>query len=155
MTALTCSRRNCFTRNIPSPMIMAEVSSGPVHLEESKNQPLLSQHNRLQPSKTTLLKPSHPLNIAPQKQNAANSPSCSVISWTPPSSPANSIPKNTEMWYVPINRLVLKSSSAMRDISHNFLVTVCSSISAIPKPMKMTPKEQYGLGWECLLPWET
>src|SRR5215467_15040273 len=96
MTALTCSRRNCFTRNIPSPMIMAEVSSGLVHLEESKNQPLLSQHNRLQPSKTNLPKPNHPPNIAHQKPKDGNSRSCSVTSWTPPNSPPSSTPKCTE-----------------------------------------------------------
>jgi hypothetical protein len=47
-------------------MTMAEVSSGLVNLEESKNQPLplLSQHNSLQPSKTNLPKPNHPPNIA-------------------------------------------------------------------------------------------
>src|SRR5215510_15372647 len=72
MIALTCSRRNCFTRNIPSPMIMAEVSSGLVHLEESKNQPLLSQHNSLQPSQINLPKPNHPLNISHQTLNVAS-----------------------------------------------------------------------------------
>src|SRR5215475_4365305 len=72
MTASTCSRRNCFTRNIPSPMTMAEVSSGRVHLEEPKNQPLLRQHNSLQPSKTNLPKLNHPPNIAHQKPNAVN-----------------------------------------------------------------------------------
>jgi hypothetical protein len=55
-------------------MTMAEVSSGLVNLEESKNQPLLSQHNTLQPSTTNLPKPNHPPNIAHQKPNAANSP---------------------------------------------------------------------------------
>jgi hypothetical protein len=60
--------------NIPSPMTMAEVSSGLMNLEESKHQPLLSQHNSLQPSKTNLPKPNHPLTIAHQKPNAANSP---------------------------------------------------------------------------------
>src|SRR5215831_13191682 len=74
MIALTCSRRNCFTRNIPSPMTMAEVSSGLVHLEESENQPLLSQHNTLQPSQINLPKLNHPPNIAPQKPNVVNSP---------------------------------------------------------------------------------
>src|SRR5215471_6954311 len=67
MTALTCSRRNCFTRNIPSPMTMAEVSSGLVNLEESKNQPLLSQYTSLQPSKTNLPKLNHSPHIAHQK----------------------------------------------------------------------------------------
>src|SRR5215510_14025765 len=74
MIALTCSRRNCFTRNIPLPMTMAEVSSGLVHLEESKNQPLLRQHNRLQPSKTNLPKPNHPPNIALLTQKDGSSP---------------------------------------------------------------------------------
>src|SRR5262249_2544784 len=73
MTALTCSRRNCCTRNIPSPMIMAEVSSGLVHLEESENQPLLSQPNCLQPSKINLPKLNHPPNTAHKKHNVANS----------------------------------------------------------------------------------
>src|SRR6516165_8124931 len=73
MTALPCSRRNCFTRNILSPMTMAEVSSGLVHLEESKHQPLLSPPNRLQPSTTNLPKPNHPPNIAHQKLNADSS----------------------------------------------------------------------------------
>src|SRR5919198_1032570 len=72
MSALTCSRRNCCTRNIPSPMTRAEVSSGLVHLEESKHQPLLSQPNSLQPSTTNLPKPNHPPNIAPPKLNVDN-----------------------------------------------------------------------------------
>jgi hypothetical protein len=55
-------------------MTMAEVSSGLVNLEESKNQSLLSQHNSLQPSKTNLPMPNHPANIAHQKPNAAISP---------------------------------------------------------------------------------
>src|SRR2546425_4065543 len=74
MTALTCSRRNFFTLNIPSPMTMAEVSSGLVNLEESKNQPLLSQHNSVQPRKTNLPKPNHQPTITHQKPNVANSP---------------------------------------------------------------------------------
>src|SRR5215467_16020457 len=72
MIALTCSRRNCCTRNIPSPMIMAEVSSGLVNLEESKHQPLVSQHNSLQPSKTNLPKPNHPPHIAHQTPKDGN-----------------------------------------------------------------------------------
>src|SRR5215470_1434535 len=96
MIALTCSRRNCCTRNIPSPMITAEVSSGLVHLEESKNQPLLSQHNSLQPSKTSLPKPNHPPNNAHQTPKDGNSRSCFVTSWTPRNSPASLIPKSTE-----------------------------------------------------------
>src|SRR6516165_4993791 len=83
MTALTCSRRNCCTRNIPSPMTTAEVSSGLGNLEESENQLLLSQHNSLQPSKINLPKLNHPPNLAHQKPNAANSLSCSVIWWIP------------------------------------------------------------------------
>jgi hypothetical protein len=55
-------------------MIMAEVSSGLVHLAESKNQPLVSQHHSQQPSTTNLPKPNHPPNIAYQKLNVANSP---------------------------------------------------------------------------------
>src|SRR5215510_1287310 len=74
MSALTCSRRNCFTRNIPSPMTMAEVSSGLGHLAESKHQPLLSQHNNLQPSKTNLPKPNHPLFFAFLAQKDDRSP---------------------------------------------------------------------------------
>src|SRR5215831_4969087 len=97
MTALTSSRRNFFTRNILSPMTMAEVSSGLVHLEESKHQPLLSQPNCLQPSKTNLPKPHHPPNIVHQKPNVVNSPSCSATWSIPPNSPANLIPKSTEM----------------------------------------------------------
>jgi hypothetical protein len=72
MTALTCSRRNFFTRNILSPMTMAEVSSGLVNLE-SKHQPLLSQHHSLQPSKINLPTLNHPPNHTPQKLNAVNS----------------------------------------------------------------------------------
>src|SRR5262249_10125042 len=74
MTALTCSRTNCCTRNNPSQMIMAEVSSGLVHLEESKNQPLLRHHNSLQPSPINLPTLNHPPNLAPQKPNVVNSP---------------------------------------------------------------------------------
>jgi hypothetical protein len=51
---------------------MAEVSSGLVHLEESKNQPLLSQPNSLQPSKTNLPKPNHLPNIAHQTPKDGN-----------------------------------------------------------------------------------
>src|SRR5215468_8308928 len=76
MTALTCSRRNFFTLNIPSLMTMAEVASGLVNLEESKNQPLVSQPNSLQPSKTNLPKPNHPPNIAHQTPKDGNSRSC-------------------------------------------------------------------------------
>src|SRR5215467_5609081 len=83
MSALTCSRRNCCTRNIPSPMTMAEVSSGLVNLVESENQPLVSQHHSLQPSKTNLPKPNHPPNIAHRKPNVVNSPSCSAT-WSIP-----------------------------------------------------------------------
>src|SRR5262245_17797943 len=73
MTVLPCSRRNCFTRNIPSPMTMAGVSSGLVNLEESKNQPLLSQHHSLQPGKPNLPKPNHPSNIAHQQPKDGSS----------------------------------------------------------------------------------
>src|SRR5215831_16544046 len=73
MTALTYSRRNCFTRNILSPMTMAEVSSGLVNLEEPKNQPLLRQPNSLQPSKINLPKLNHPPHSAHQTPNVVNS----------------------------------------------------------------------------------
>src|SRR5262249_28714068 len=93
MTTFTCSTRNCCTRNIPSPMTLVEVSSGLASLEESKNQPLLNQHSRLQPSKTYLPKPNYPPHITHQKPNVVNSPSCSATSLIPPHSPASSIPK--------------------------------------------------------------
>src|SRR5215831_5542733 len=107
MTALTCSRRNFFTRNIPLPMTMAEVSSGRVNLEESENQPLLSQHNSLQPSKINLPQLNHPPNIAHQKLNAVSSRSCFVTWSIPPNFLRSSIPKTTGESSVPINRLVL------------------------------------------------
>jgi hypothetical protein len=57
-------------------MTMAEGSSGLVYLEESKNQPLRSQHHSLQPSKTNLSKPNHqpnhPPNIAHQTPKDGN-----------------------------------------------------------------------------------
>src|SRR5215470_2613447 len=127
-------------------MTMAEVSSGLVHLEESKSQPLLSQPNSLQPSKTTLPKPNHPPNIAHQKPKDGNSRSCSVISWTPPNFPPNSIPKTIGTWSVHIKKSARKSSNVMRVTSHNSWAMDSSCTSAIPTPMKMTPKEQYGLG---------
>ena len=43
----------------------------------------------------------------------------------------------------------------MMDISPNFLGMDSSCILAIPRPMKMTPNEQYGLGWVFSMPWET
>src|SRR5262250_3761211 len=92
---------NCFSHILWS-MKIIEVSSGLVNLEEFKHQPLLSQHNSLQPSKTNLPKPNHPPNIAHQTPKDGNSRSCFVTSWTPPSSPANLIPKTTGTWFVPI-----------------------------------------------------
>src|SRR5262245_26403733 len=155
MTALTCSRRNCFARNIPSPMIMAEVSSGLVNLEESENQPLVSQHNSLQPSKTNLPKPNHPLNIAHQKLNAVNLPSCYEIWSIPPSSHPNSTPKSTGKSSVRISEFVPTLFSATMDMSPNCSGMGCSCTLAIPKPMKMILTEQYARGWVSSLRWKT
>ena len=43
----------------------------------------------------------------------------------------------------------------MMDILPNSLGMDSSCTLAIPRPMKMTPNEQYVLVWEFLLPWET
>ena len=59
---------------------------------------------------------------------------------------ANSTRKTGVTWSVHINRCVPKLSSAMMDISPNFLAMVSWSILAILKPMKMMPTEQYGRG---------
>src|SRR5262249_26289144 len=75
--------------------------------------------------------------------------------WILPSSPASLILRTCERLYVRINESVQRSSHDSMGIPPNCSVTVCSSISAILKPMKMILNEQYGLVWEFLLPWET
>ena len=69
---------------------------------------------------------------------------CDLVDST--NSPPNSIPKSTGMWCVRISRCVPKLSSATMGISPNCSVTVCSSISAIHRHMKMTHSEQYVRG---------
>ena len=54
-----------------------------------------------------------------------------------------------------INRSAPRSSDAMMDISPNSWGMVSSCTLAIPRHMKMTHNEQYGLVWVFLLPWET
>src|SRR5215211_555016 len=90
-----------------------------------------------------------------QRLNAGSSPCCSVTWSIPPSSHRNLTQKTTERWCVHISGCVPRLSSATMGISLNYLVTGSSCTSAILKPMKMTPKEQYGLVWEFLLLWET
>src|SRR5262245_62035572 len=138
-------------------MSMTEFWSGSVRHRRAPLR-LLRQHNRLQPSNSPPLR-SHlvllPLLLLLPTRNDGNSRLCSVTWWTPPNFPPNSTPKSTGKSSVPINRLVRKLSHALMDISPNSLGMDSSSILAIPTPMKMTPKEQYGLVWEFLLPWET
>src|SRR5262249_42178841 len=82
--------------------------------------PLLSQHHRLLSSNSYPLR-SHlallPLLLPTRKDGS--SPSCLLISWNRPPCPPSSTQKCTETWYVPINRLVRKSSSVLTDISLN------------------------------------
>jgi len=69
------------------------------------------------------------------------------VTWSiPPNSPPNSTQKSTGKSSVPINWLVLKSSSATMGISLNCSVTVCSCISVTPKPMKTVLNVRYVLG---------
>ena len=91
-------------------------------------------------------------NLIHQKPNDGNSRSCSVTSWTPRNSPLNSTRKTGVTWYGRISRCVRKLFSATMGILLNCSEMGFSSISAIPRHMKMMPKEQYELVWECLLP---
>src|SRR5215471_7049619 len=115
---------------------------------------LLSQHH------SPLCRHSQPLRLnlsllhLPLTLNADSSRSCSVIWSIPPSCHRSSTQKTGVTWCGHISGCVLKSSSATMVISHNCSEMDSLCTSAIPKPMKMTPNEQYGRGWEFLLPWE-
>src|SRR5215831_4651389 len=139
-------------RNIPSPMTMAEVSSGLVHLEESKNQSLLSQHNSLQPSKINLLILNHPPNLAHQKPNVVNSPSCSVTWSIPRNCLLNSTRKTGGMWYGRISTCVPMSSSATMDISRNTLAMGSWCILATHKVTKTKHSELSPRVWVFSMP---
>src|SRR5919198_193921 len=134
---------------------MSEFLSGLVIRKAHTQSPRhLPRHpNNLSSRKRNFLTHLHP-NLAPQKPNGASSPSCSVTWWILRNSPASSTPKSIGTWYVPINRLVRKSSSVLTDTLRNSWAMVCLSISAIPTPMKMTPKEQYELGLASSLRWK-
>src|SRR5215510_9287099 len=93
---------------------MSEDSRGLVKPKSGKERP--DHQPRHQPnrpySQTNLPKPSlHHLPLIPLKRNVVNSPSCSVTWWTPRNSPPSSTQKSTGKSSVPINRLVLISSS--------------------------------------------
>src|SRR5262249_42545301 len=158
MTALTCSRRNSSTSSTLPETRTGECwygLEGPRHHHLSPRQPLYHRCNRSSRGETSRHKqPLHQHRI-PQTRNDGNSPSCSVIWWTLRSSPVSSTPKSTGKSSVPIKRLVLKSSSAMKGTLPNSLGMECWSILAIRRPMRMTPNEQYGLVLEFSHRWKT
>src|SRR5215831_15165318 len=157
MIALTCSRRNSLTSSTLPVTRTGECWYGlerPRHPHLPQCQPLHHRLNRTSHSKTYRDKPHlRPLPLIPPKPNAVNSRSCSATSSILPNSPASLILRSCERLYVRISRSAPRLSPALMDISPNSLVTGSSSTLAIPTHMKMTPKEQYGLGWEFLLPW--
>src|SRR5215467_7491989 len=113
---------------------------------KAQRSPLLHcsrQSHRLLPPTINLLRAHHhPRHHTYLKLNVGSSPSCSATWSIPPSFLRSSTQKSIGTWYGRISRCVRKLFSAMRDTSPSFLGMVFLSISAIPTPMKMTPKEQ-------------
>src|SRR5215471_7735448 len=119
MTTLTCSRRNSSISSTLHETKTEECWSGrkgPRHRYLSPRQPLHHQCNPRSRSTTSRHKPPLHQHRIPQTQKDGNSRSCSVIWSILPDSLPSSTPKSTERWSVPINLLVLKSSSATMDI---------------------------------------
>src|SRR5215510_8876794 len=121
MTSISKPSKQNSSTCIQCEMTKGEVSFGLAILQGDTKSPLplLRQHHRL------LYRNSHPLRshlaLLPLllMRKDGSSPSCLLISWNRPPCPPSSTQKCTETWYVPINRLVQKSSSVLTDISLN------------------------------------
>src|SRR5215467_5573912 len=110
-----------------------------------------TEHKQSNPLKQHL----YPTNHLHQKLNAVNSPSCSAILSILRSSPASSIRKSIVRWSGRINESVQKLSRDSMGTSLNSLGMDSWCTLAIPRHMKMTPKEQYEPVWVFSLRWKT
>src|SRR5215471_15125894 len=101
---------------------MREDSRGLAQLQVDRQSPLnlFRHHNSLSPRNSNPLRSYLALLPLLLMRKDGNSPSCSATWWTPRNSPANSTPKSTETWSVPINLLVRKSSHALMDTLRSY-----------------------------------